>query len=183
MSTSHELQEGLRVVRGRYDELKRGETAPLRRCRTASEVALESAYWRVGGTLAHSEVHLAHVVLLFPLALQAGTSSRAFSFGRFLRGHLGESSGAMLRFRRLIASGDRDELDHRLRGMLRLACADKAPLDWTILGRDILWFFAESDHVRRRWAQDFYAPMPGGEPGGATTTITATLSANAQERS
>jgi hypothetical protein len=45
-----------------------------------------------------------------------------------------------------------------LRGILRLAAGDHAPVDWGGLGTDVLWFFAESDSVRRRWAQDFYAP-------------------------
>jgi hypothetical protein len=45
-----------------------------------------------------------------------------------------------------------------LRGILKLASGDHVPLDWGVLGTDILWFFAESDSVRRRWAQDFYAP-------------------------
>jgi CRISPR type I-E-associated protein CasB/Cse2 len=46
-----------------------------------------------------------------------------------------------------------------LRRVLRLACADKTPVDWGVLGVDILRFFADSDNVRRTWAQDFYAPI------------------------
>ena len=138
----------------------------MRRCRTAGDLALEAAYWRVGGSLAYQQNHLVHVVLLFPLAPQRRALSPTFSFGRFLRRQLGDSDGAKLRFRRLLASGDREELDHRLRGVLRLACAEKAPIDWGVVGRDILWFFAESDNVRRRWAQDFYAPISHGNAGG-----------------
>lgn len=164
MSTTDDLREDLRAVRRRYDELRRGETAPLRRCRTADEVARERVYWRIGGALAHERHDLAHVVLLFPLAPQARPSSRPFTFGQFLRRKLGDGDGAALRFRRLLASGDRDELDHRLRGVLRLACADKAPVDWGVLGADILWFFAESDAVRRSWAQNFYAPISHTSP-------------------
>jgi hypothetical protein len=113
-----QLQQDLRAARRRYDELKRGETAPMRRCRIAGELALEAAYWRVGGSLAYQQNHLVHVLLLFPLAPQRRALSPTFSFGRFLRRQLGDSDGAKLRFRRLLASGDREELDHRSIGVL-----------------------------------------------------------------
>jgi CRISPR type I-E-associated protein CasB/Cse2 len=154
----HALRAALRGVRARYDHLDRGKTAQLRRCRTADDVALEGAYWRIGEALAREQWHLPHVVLLFPLAPQAASAEEKFSLGRYLRRQIGDSDGATLRFRRLLDSRDRDELDHRLRGMLRLAAGDHAPVDWGALGMDVLWFFAESDSVRRRWAQDFYAP-------------------------
>ena len=151
-----ELSADLRAVRARYDKLPRGEVASLRRCRTADEIAIEGTYWRIGSPLAQRQVHLPHVVLLFPLAPQVGREG--FSFGGFLSRQLGDSDGAALRFRRLLDSRARDDLDHRLRGILRLACADGTPVDWGVLGTDILWFFSESGAVRRRWAQDFYAP-------------------------
>jgi len=151
-----ELSTDLRAVRARYDKLPRGDIASLRRCRTADEIAIEGTYWRIGSPLAQRQVHLPHVVLLFPLAPQV--AREGVSFGRFLRRQLGDSDGAALRFRRLLDSRGRDDLDHRLRGILRLACADRAPVDWGVLGTDILWFFSESGSVRRRWAQDFYAP-------------------------
>lgn len=152
----HELREAVRGVRRRYDQLDRGKTAPIRRCRTADDVALEGAYWRIGAELAPTERHLPHVVLLFPVVPHA--TSDKFSFGRYLRGHLGDSDGATLRFRRLLDSRDRDELDHRLRRVLRLVAGDRVPVDWGVLGVDIIWFFAEGGTVRRRWAQDFFAP-------------------------
>jgi CRISPR type I-E-associated protein CasB/Cse2 len=168
MSSKDQLQEDLREVRRRYDALRRGRTAPIRHCKTAADVALQGVYWHVGGDLARDKrFDLAHVVLLFPLAPQARPSSATFSFGRFLRRKLGDGDGAALRFRRLIASADREELDHRLRGVLRLACADKTPVDWGNLGADILWLLAENSTVRRRWAQDFYAPLAANT---ATTT-------------
>jgi CRISPR type I-E-associated protein CasB/Cse2 len=175
---AHMQGEALREVRGRYDRLDRGKTAQIRRCRTADEVALEGAYWRIGETVAHTQRHLPHVVLLFPLAPHASSRGQKFSFGRYLRRQIGDSDGATLRFRRLLDSRDRDELDHRLRGILRLAAGDNAPVDWGVLGTDILWFFAESDGVRRRWAQDFYAPTsreasPRAAPSSATSTPTA----------
>ena len=97
------------------------------------------------------------------------------------RGMEQDRIGAALRFRRLLSCRDRerDELDHRLRGVLRLACADKAPVDWGVLGVDILWFFAESDSVRRRWAQDFYAPTSSDASQRAATSSTAASMPNA----
>jgi CRISPR type I-E-associated protein CasB/Cse2 len=151
-----ELCTDLRAVRARYDKLPRGDIASLRRCRAADDVAIEGTYWHIASPLAQRQRHLPHVVLLFPLARQS--AKKGFSFGRFLNQRLGDSGGAGLRIRRLLDSRDRDDLDHRLRGALRLACTDGNPVDWGVLGTDILWFFAESGAVRRRWAQDFYAP-------------------------
>jgi CRISPR type I-E-associated protein CasB/Cse2 len=153
-----ELAAQVRSVRARYDLLSRGQVAILRRCRNADDVALEGTFWRVGGALAQEKKQLAHVVVQFPHASQIRSAADRFSFGRMLRQKLGDSSGGELRIRRLLDSRDRDELDRRLRAILRLACGDGAAVDWGGLGRDILWFFAESDAVRRRWAQDFYAP-------------------------
>jgi CRISPR type I-E-associated protein CasB/Cse2 len=110
------------------------------------------------------------VVLLFPLAPHA--TNEKFSFGRYLFRQIGDRDNALLRFRRLLDSRDRDELDHRLRGILRLASGDRTPVDWGVLGTDILWFFAESDAVRRRWAQDFYAPI-SREPSSTPSTPSA----------
>lgn len=164
--TRDDLAGELRRVRGRYDALNRGETAPLRRCRNAGELSLEGAFWRAGGSLVHTPqgTHLPHVVLHFPLAKQVRSlGAHAFSMGRFLKNKLGrpgDEGNDSLRFRRLLDSRDREDLDHRLRGILRLACADGSTVDWGALGCDLLWFFADSDNVRRTWAQDFYSPVP-----------------------
>jgi CRISPR type I-E-associated protein CasB/Cse2 len=161
-SYSSELVSELRSLRARYDMLPRGDMATLRRCRSADDVSLEGTYWRLVGTLGSRQVHLPHVVLLYPTAEHR--RSERFAFGRFLARELGDSAGATLRFRRLLDSRERDELDHRLRGLLKLACTGGARVDWGVLGLDILWFFAESGAVRRRWAQDFYAPASFREP-------------------
>lgn len=159
------LRDAIRGVRRRYDRLDRGRTAPLRRCRSADELALEATYWRIGEALAQQKRDLPHVVLLFPLALHAERAN--FSFGRYLRAQLGDGDGAVLRFRRLLDVRDRDELSHRLRGVLKLAAKEGAPVDWGVLGTDILWFFGETASVRRRWAQDFYAPTRNGREDAA----------------
>lgn len=150
------LRDDIRAVRNAYDKLDRGASAALRRCRTANEVALEGVYWNIGGELTRQHRDLAHVVLLFPAAQHA--QQERFAFGSYLRAQLGESSSAPLRFRRVLDSRDRDELSHQLRRLLNFAASDGAGVNWGFLGRDILHFFAESDAVRRRWAQDFYAP-------------------------
>jgi CRISPR type I-E-associated protein CasB/Cse2 len=167
-----QLVGNIRAARSRYDGLERGQKAQLRRCRSAADVELEATYWRVVGDFSKNHPnlarYLAHVVLLFPYASHKTRTS--FAFGRFLRDHLGDKTGANLRFRRILGVESRDELDHRLRGLLRLTASGKAPVDWGVLGRDILWFFAESDFTRRRWAQDFYAPMArvsSGEPSAS----------------
>lgn len=152
------LESDIREVRRRYDALDRGATAPLRRSRTAEDVALLGQYWRIAGALGREQRQLSHVALLFPWA--GHRRSDTFSFGRYLRRHLGPGDGAALRFRRLLDCRDWDELDRRLRAVLRLARANDAPLDWGVFGTDVLWFFAESQAVRRKWAQDFYAPTP-----------------------
>ena len=119
------LRNAIRDVRRRYDQLDRGQTAPIRRCRTADEVALEGAYWRIGEAVTHEQWHLPHVVLLFPLAPH--TVNDRFSFGCYLRKQCGNSDTASLRFRRLLDSRDRNELDHRLRGLLRACCRRQEP--------------------------------------------------------
>lgn len=156
-STTTTLRDEIRSVREQYDRLPRGLTATLRRCHTEDDVALEGVYWRIGGSLAHRRRPFATVVLLFPLAPHRTKDS--FAFGRHLRAHLGDSDSAALRFRRLLDCRSQDELAHRLRGVLKLASRDRAPVDWGVLGSDILSFFHESNFVRRRWAQDFYAPI------------------------
>ena len=143
-------------VRQCYDQLDRGKIARLRRCHSAKEVELEGTYWRIGGELAHQRKRLSHVVLQFPLA--AHTNSARFQFGTYLRHNLDDNDGATLRFRRLLASRDNEELDHRLRGILKLAGRDRAPINWGLLGKDILNFLHEDDFVRRQWSQNFYAP-------------------------
>lgn len=155
----HDLQRRIRETRRAYDRLERGQSAALRRARDATEVALEGVYWRIGGSLAQEARgrDLAHVVIHFPLAKQSNRTD--FRFGRFLRREIGKSPSGILRFRRLLDSRDRAELDHRLRGVLRLVARSGRGVDWGVLGLDILWFFAESDAVRRRWSQDFYAPI------------------------
>src|SRR5690606_18801849 len=99
-STTQDLRAEIRLTRRTFDQLPRGLTATLRRCHTEDDVVLEGVYWRIGASLAHRRKHFAAVVLLFPLAPH--TTKESFSFGRYLRAHLGDSDSAALRFRRLL---------------------------------------------------------------------------------
>jgi CRISPR type I-E-associated protein CasB/Cse2 len=151
-----EQQQQLRRVRERYDALGPGDRAILRRCKTEDDLRLEGAYWRVVGDAREFERGVATAVLLFPLAAQR--SSDRFSFGRYLRTRLEtDHDGTTLRVRRVIQS-ERDQLAHRLRGLIRLAETSGdggAGIDWGVLGVDLVYF---GDHVRRTWTQDFFAP-------------------------
>ena len=153
----------LRAVRARYDALPAGDRAILRRCKTEDDVRLEGAYWRVVGDARGVEHALATAVLLFPLAPHKTMNS--FSFGRFLKQHLTSSEeGAALRVRRVVQA-ERDELAHRLRGLLRLSANGTHAVDWGVLGSDLVYF---GDRVRRTWTQDFFAPVT--TPSSASST-------------
>lgn len=150
--------DALRLVRRTYDALGPGEQAILRRCRTADEVLLEGAFWRVVRS-ATPEVRsrLAPVVACFPGAKQLRAANGGFRTGTFLRRLVPAKSTLRaqdsLRFRQLVECRDRDELVHRLRRVLTHLAA---PVDWGVLGPDIYYW---GDGVRRRWTQDFYAPL------------------------
>ena len=162
-----EHKHQMRRVRERYDALGPGDRAVLRRCKTEDDLRLEGAYWRVVGDARDLERGIATAVLLFPLAAQR--TSERFSFGRYLRSHLKvDHDGTTLRVRRVIQS-ERDQLAHRLRGLIKLAEAgDGTPgIDWGVLGADLARF---GDHVRRNWTQDFFAPSYDGTTTIATTT-------------
>jgi len=146
-----------RAARKAYDALSPGEKAQLRRCRAANEVLLEGAFWRVvSGLPAAIRPRMSHIVACFPTAGQRRRTD-GFASGTFLRRALYAKKEPLkpsdtTRFRQLIEADDRDELVHRLRRALAQA---QRPVDWGVLGADIYYW---GDGVRRRWAQDFYAP-------------------------
>lgn len=157
MSSERDLmKEKIREVRRRFDALPPGDRARLRRSRSAGEIALEGSYWRIAEG-AHRSA-LPGVVLLFAEAPQTRRLGITFAFGRFLKARLSSGEeGRDLRFRRVIASADRDELYHRMRGILRLASGGDAPVDWGELGLDLINFFP-GEHVRRAWTEAYFAP-------------------------
>jgi CRISPR type I-E-associated protein CasB/Cse2 len=149
----HKTHMELRSIRGRYDALSDGDKAILRRCKDSDDVRLEGSFWRIASETAHVEA-VATAVLLFPCAPHR--MLKDFSLGRFLKGRLSANEeNRALRFRRLVQC-QRPELAHRLRGLLRLASANEVGVDWGVLGADIMFF---GDVVRRRWTQDFFAPL------------------------
>jgi len=157
MNAVDDVKDQIRAVRKRYDALSPGDRAVLRRCKSSDEVMLEGAYWRVAGE-AHRRA-LADVVLLFGEAPHRATKD--FSLGRHLRTHLSSAKeGHSVRVRRLVQC-ERDDLAHRLRGLLRLTSAGHVAIDWGVLGADIFFF---GDAVRRRWTQDFFAPISLSAP-------------------
>jgi CRISPR type I-E-associated protein CasB/Cse2 len=151
---SQELINQFRQARLIYDDkLSPGDRAILRRCRTASEVLLEGAFWRIKQGIEADPNRVAQVVVCFPAVKQQ--SSDNFRFGSFLRGDKEPKDGDILRFRQLLQVQDSDELTHRLRRLL--THIDRA-VDWGALGRDIFYFFS-SDRSKRAWAQDFYSQI------------------------
>jgi CRISPR type I-E-associated protein CasB/Cse2 len=176
-STQVEVMTQIRAVRSEYDQgLSPGDRAVLRRCREPGELLLEGAFWRVASRFGDERARprLAVVVFLFAACDAARPDGKGF--GRFLHRHLTRgkklSPGAKLRFRRLIAAPDVDALATRLR---RLLVSLQAPLDWGVLGYDLMQWQRSTvgaEEVPRRWAQDFYAPLyesTSKAPTGAAT--------------
>jgi CRISPR type I-E-associated protein CasB/Cse2 len=163
-STRDEVMTQIRAVRSEYDQgLSPGDRAVLRRCREPTELLLEGAFWRLASRFGDDRARprLAVVVFLFSACDAARAEGKGF--GRYLNRHLSRgkklSPGATLRFRRLVAAPDLDALATRLR---RLLVSLQAPLDWGVLGYDLMQWqrsTVSAEAVLRQWAQDFYAPI------------------------
>jgi CRISPR type I-E-associated protein CasB/Cse2 len=155
-----ELRVALRAVRRNYDKLSRGARARLRRCSSAEELRLLGAFYQVADGLQREQPHLHHVVYLFAFAEQLPKLPAHWSFGVFLRRRIADSPTGRHRFERLLAANSRRELDRHCRELLRQCCATSgARVEWGALGQDVLWYFAQSDRVRVKWAQGFFAPL------------------------
>lgn len=166
-----ELEERVRRLRSSYDALPPGGRATLRRCGTADELLLEGTFWRLVAEAAvpdNQRTRMAHVVACFDAAQQ---SDHAEPFGRWLRRTAFDRTtdadlpARAVRVRRLLAARDRDELVHQLRRLLRhgFQSAHRG-VEWGALGTDILFW---GDGVRRRWAQDFFAPARHPDPSAS----------------
>jgi CRISPR type I-E-associated protein CasB/Cse2 len=161
-------EDDIRGVRRAYDGgLAPGDRAVLRRCRDRDDVLLEGAFWQVvAGVTAQRRPSLATTVLLFAAAPQRRSTGR-FRTGAFLRaalypGKRSVKAAEATRFRQLLQSRDESELAHRMRRLL--AHAD-APVDWGVLGHDLVRW-QPAGLICRAWSQDFYAPLadPKGGP-------------------
>jgi len=154
---TRELIGHMRAVREAYDALSRGDRAVLRRCRNEEELVLDGIYWQIAGHAdREAQRCLPCIVLCYPAAKQLKNPAR-FRLGTMFRRSLHPGAkvvraGDAIRFRQLLAARDRSELAHRLRRLLKQA---GVPVDWGTIGCDVHYWGA---NVRRRWAQDFYAP-------------------------
>jgi len=174
VTSPNQLAARIRDLRRHYDALSPGSRATLKRCSTANDVLLEGDFWRL---IAESRVaddvraRVAHVVACFPAAKQASTTAEPF--GTWLRNAIySDVSNADLlarstRVRRLLVARDRDELVHGLRRLVRHGFQkSQHGLDWGQLGADIVYW---GDGVRRRWAQDFFAPAKRARSATSTS--------------
>lgn len=158
-----ETEARVRALRERYDGLPAGARAALRRLGAADDLLLEGVFWRLVGEAKIPEAdraRMAHVVACFD---SANHVARAEPFGRWLRRTVfdgvkdADLPTRAVRVRRLLAARDRNELVHQLRRLVRHGFQKtRRGVDWAALGADILWW---GDGVRRRWAQDFFAPI------------------------
>lgn len=156
--TPDEVKGLSRALRAGYDALPPGAKATLRRCATADELRTEGVFWRLvddARVPQEARFNMAFLAGCFDTA-KAGHNS----FARWVRRTAydevkpGDLPARSLRFRRLLAAGDRDELVHHLRALLKHGSQkSKDGVDWGELGSDIYFW---GDVVRRRWAEQFF---------------------------
>ena len=99
----------------------------------------------------------------------------AGNFGVTCRRLRGDHESFDLRFRRLLACADREELCERLIPIAVAAQTKAVPLDFDALFQD-LKFFADAgrDRVRLRWAQAYWgaaAEDPGNQPESRNASV------------
>jgi CRISPR type I-E-associated protein CasB/Cse2 len=163
--TADEVKRVARALRAGYDALSPGAKATLRRCTTADELRAEGVFWRLVEDAgvpedARFRFNMAFLVHCFDLRWKAGNAL----FARWLRSTAygdvkpSELPARSLRFRRLLAADDRDELVHHLRALLQHGFQkSKTGIDWGELGADIAYWGGRGiDTVRRRWAEQFF---------------------------
>ncbi len=73
------------------------------------------------------------------------------------------TSSVALRFRALL-DATREDLPVHLRHAVSLMASKRASIDWSDLRRSIRDWGHPEDFVRRRWARDFWAPVPAEDP-------------------
>lgn len=145
---------------------RRGDRAQLRRCRTLSQVVMDKAFNDLLRDLRVKNVplgdHLQGLAAAALVLMEVREESGEPTLGRLMAApeknpKQGRVSG--LRFRRLLAIDDLDELTQTLIRVVRL-CGDKAPV--TALARDIFEWAdpAQREKIRQSWARDYYANIP-----------------------
>ncbi len=141
---------------------RRGERAELRRASTPAEVIFCPGYHRLLGELRSAGYvpgasAAAGLAIVAALAAHVETNAPTGSFARQMAEPAGPQRGARvsgLRFRRLLAFPDRDQLLPALVRALRLTGGKARVLE---LARSAFFW---GDSVRKRWAYDYYESAP-----------------------
>ena len=141
---------------------RRGDRADLRRASTPAEVIFSPGYHRLLGELRSAGYVLsasgaAGLAIVAALAAHVETNAPSGSFARQMAEPAGPQRGARvsgLRFRRLLAVHDRDQLLPALARSLRLTGGRANVLD--LVRSAFFW----GDGVRKRWAYDYYESAP-----------------------
>jgi len=150
--------EEIREIRDQWDDLAESERQSLMRCFDAQAILNDRTFWKIAASVPDAHrLRIAHLVACFPAAEQLADPT-GFKPGAFLREALHPGRDRVEpaeanRYRQLVQARDVDELVPRLKKIL--GAADR-PVDWGVLGRDML---AWSDKVRKVWDRDFF-----GEP-------------------
>ncbi|MHB1047203.1 MAG: type I-E CRISPR-associated protein Cse2/CasB [Thermoanaerobaculia bacterium] len=141
---------------------RRGERAELRRASTPAEAIFCPAYHRLLGELRNAG-HLpgasaaAGLAIVAALVAHVETNAPSGSFARQMAEPAGSQRGARvsgLRFRRLLAVPDREQLLPALVRALRLTGGRANVLE---MARSAFFW---GDAVRKRWAYDYYESAP-----------------------
>jgi len=106
------------------------------------------------------------VATLFPLAPHqenAGSFGTAMRQVRHIRNGAERANSLDRRFQTLIDS-EREQLPFRLRQAVRLIAADRLPIDWIALLRDLLGWELDGKPVQLRWAKDYFVGQPEAAP-------------------
>lgn len=135
----------------------RGARAYLRRCRTATEVAFSPAFHRLRRTLERNDhsPYWPRLAALVGVLAHTEQNDPTRTVGAQLASGTGDAATLSgLRFRRLVASSEPDEL---LRGWVRAVRLTKGRMNVGGLATTLLYW---GDRVRRELAGSFYDTNP-----------------------
>jgi CRISPR type I-E-associated protein CasB/Cse2 len=146
-----------------YARLSPGYRAILRRAGTPDELRIEGVFWRLMEDVsvpAGDRWRMAEIVLCFDaerekpaVRLHFARWVRRIAFSKVTNEDL---PARAVRFRRLLAARNRNELVHEMRRLLRQGYQQQHRLgvDWGLLGADVFFW---NEGVRRRWAEQFFS--------------------------
>ena len=112
-----------------------------------------------------SPKHQAYILVAAALAKYEPGEDGKYNLGKALSGIYGEGNAeqAKTRLRRLLACASTQEVCTVLRPMLGLIAKSCYPLSYARLMEDLLYF---NEHIRKRWALDFFRSTPTTEQAG-----------------